>query len=405
MKARRIFAALLAVIILTISTAMLSVSADSGIVNATPEQLAQKMVSKTYNASNGYELNYHMYYSPSYSRAEPAMLILYFHGDAGKGTDGSALFNEKSLLHQLVSDDADRLYKDFQYIVVAPQCPEGESFVELTPAYNGKKHTLVMNAVNELMGETEATETLEDKFLLAGMGSGTAAAFDYMFYNPNKITRIMTIGGSCAPDISASTFASFDISSYIFAEEGNAAIKELDETVQTLAETRLSITYMGKTFDECLDYALSYNEPSLAEWLVKDAYTSKQFRVYTTCNNDGGTISSSPEYVPHDASSVITVTLKPGYIISGAKCNGEELDLSVFKQVENNDKQYTYTITNIKVDQSVSVELTRFADGGKYVKLIDTLIISLSVVSVVLIIAACIVAFVTYMPKRLNKKI
>lgn len=400
MNIKRISAALFAVIIL-ISALSVTVFAAGALDSATAQQLAEKMVAKTYISTTKYELNYRIYYSPTYSSAntdKPAMLILYFHGEGGKGNDNTAQLNEKGLLNQLVSDGADALYKDFQYIIVAPQCPVEESFTEES-SESQTVPTQVMNAVMELAGEIEATEIILEKHLVAGIGTGANAAFDYAARKTSKVNRLLTVGGSCTPAKTAQVYDA-GVDFFVFAEESNTSIKNLSASIKLLSDVTAPITFVDGTFDDCLDYALSYTEPTIADWAIKDTYTSRRFKISTSCNNEGGKISASPASVTYGSGAKVTLTLNQGYAITKVTINGVEKDASIFESTKSNKRQYICKLNNITTNQSVSVELSRVTTESERGDFIDGLIVKLSIASAVLVLAAIATLMATYFYKK-----
>lgn len=401
MNIKRISAALFAVIIL-ISALSVTVFAAGALDSATAQQLAEKMVAKTYTSTTKYELNYRIYYSPTYSPAntdKPAMLILYFHGEGGKGNDNTAQLNEKGLLNQLVSDGADALYRDFQYIIVAPQCPTGESFAA-EPSESETVPTQIMNAVMELVGEIEATDIILEKHLVAGIGTGADAAFDYAARKTSKVNRLLTVGGICEPTKIAQVYDS-GVDFFAFAEGSNTSIKKLSANIKLLSDvTATPIMFVDGTFDDCLEHALSYTEPTIADWVIKDTYTSRRFKISTSCNNEGGKISASPASVTYGSGANVTLTLNQGYTITKVTINGVEKDASVFESSKSNKRQFICKLSNITTNQSVSVELSRVTTESERGDFIDGLIVKLSIASAVLVIAAIATLMATYFYKK-----
>ncbi len=351
MNAKKLFSAIAAVFILFSLTGIF----------ATAEVPAQTMEAETFTSSSGYSLNYRIYRSPACSTgADPAMLIIYFHGDGGKGSDNAAQLAEKGVLEALVSKSAEETYKDFPYIVVAPQCPEGESFAASEDGTSAS-HTDVMNAVMELFNKLSAEETTLPKCVVMGVGSGTAAALEYALNMTEKTSRLVAVGGSLEP-LKASQVYDVGVDFLIFAEEGNESMKSLSEKIAVKSDES-PVHFGGSTLDECLDFALGYTNPGIADWVIKDTYISRQFKVSVSCGT-GGSIKAVPDVVTYGSSSVVTVTVGNGYAIDKVLVDGEEAEEGFFAKSTDNGRVYTCTLNDIKSNRSVRVELKQTESAG-----------------------------------------
>lgn len=352
MNTKKLFAAFAAVLILF---SLLSVFAFA-------EVPAQMMEAKTFASSSGYSLNYRIYRSPACSTgADPAMLIIYFHGDGGKGSDNAAQLAEKGVLEALVSKSAEETYKDFPYIVVAPQCPEGESFAASEDGTSAT-HTDVMNAVIELFNELSAPETVLSKCVVMGVGSGTAAALEYALNETEYTSRLVAVGGGLEP-LKASQVYDVGVDFLIFAEEGNESMKSLSDKIAIKSDEESPVHFGGSTFDECLDFALGYKKPGIADWVIKDTYISRQFKVSVSCGS-GGTIKAVPEVVTYGSSSVVTVTVADGYAIDKVLVDGKDAEKDLFAKSGSNGRVYNCTLKDIKNNRSVKVELKKTESSG-----------------------------------------
>lgn len=399
MKIKSVLASLLALIIIA-SLCSVCAYAANDTVPATPEQIAEKLQLSSFTSASGYVINYGIYRSSAYSASDtdkPAMLLLYFHGEDGKGD----LFNEKGLLGLLLADKTDSLYNNFSYIIVAPQCPEGESFAGLTEAGEFAENTELFDAVKGLAANIEATNIVLEKHTVIGVGTGATAAFAYASQNTVKVNRVLTVGGECNESQTAQIYDS-GVDFWCFAENGNKSIKALQERVKSYYDGDLAVNFAGDSLDQCVSAAISMGEPTVPEWVIKDAYTSRKFRVSANCT-DGGKISVSPSYATYGGSASITLTVSPGYIITSANINEEEIDIAEFVRI-GATRQYKYEINDITSDRILSVKLERFSNATSHGKTIDKIMTTLSVVSGVLVVAAITVYVITLVSKREKPK-
>ena len=103
-----------------------------------------------YESDNG--MPYRIYYPANYSEEYAYPVILFLHGAGERGTD-----NEAPLVHVLQGLFNDVLSPVYQSIVIVPQCPEGEQWVN-TPWENGSYDS---DAVGESDALKEALAILE----------------------------------------------------------------------------------------------------------------------------------------------------------------------------------------------------------------------------------------------------
>lgn len=384
MKTERVIAALLAALI----TALLcTVGAFVEGESFDGVSVEDRTKAYTFNAQ-GYELNYRIYYSPAYSSHEnddPAMLILYFHGDGGAGSDNASQLHADGLIERLLSDAAEKCYTEIPYIIVAPQCPEGESFAGEDGA--------VMGAVCELAAELEATEIILDQYIVAGVGSGATAAYAYAVENTNKVRRCLAVGGECdAKSTALAISAGVDV--FAFAEKNNESLSKLQNSVGD-ADGRLSAVYLGNTFEECLAAVLTYVEPSADEWLISDAFFDRSFGISLICNSDGGS-GDAPITARYGASVDFVINANPGYIISKVTVNGSEQSVDIFEKAEGEDNKYVFRMTNITSNQSVAVELQRYTNATSSGAFIDKLMRRFAIAAAVLAAGALCALAVSY---------
>lgn len=375
------FAAFFFAVIFLVSAAFTSVSAASVPTETDGARLLEKMDAKTYKTTTGWDLNYRAYFSSGYDKKvqdKPATLVIYLHNDSGKGSDNTAQLSERGLLNQLVSDSADIMYAQSQYIVVAPQCPADKSFTDGD----------MLTAVNELWQELFATEILVNKCIVIGVGGGADAAFAFANQYATVVSRIVTVGGT--PDkLKAFGALSSGVNMYCFAESTNTAVKELYAHAEAMEEDEfIDVVLTDGDLSASIDAALKADEPSVIEWAVKDSYESRYFAIRARCTEAGGKISSSPVNVKYGGDCSVLLTVNKGYVIDKLIVNTKEEDVSKLTQNANNKNQYTYKISNVTADQTLMVELVAVPDEGGKSDSISGIIIALIVVAAVFVIVA-----------------
>jgi len=324
-------------------------------------RLEEKMEEGTFTLADKSPIQYRIYRSPGYDRKNdkmPAMTVIYFHGDSGKGEGSAAQFKERGFLNQLVSDSADVSYARLPYIVISVQCPEGKSFVNVPTdgsayTFDQAAETELMFMVEQLRQEIFNGETVCEKVVVAGVGSGATAAFDYTCRYTSKVYRCVTAGGVCDP-LKMSTVADSGIYFLTFGEESNTYVKQFAQATES------GITYKAVPGDlgACVEYALAYNEPDITNWATQDAYENRYFKIEVYCTEAGGKISA-PASVKFNGKADVVLTLNKGYSLSKLSIDGEEEKLSQLVQTKNNKNQYTLSLSNVRWNRSVNVELVR----------------------------------------------
>jgi len=109
-----------------------------------------------------------------------------------------------------------------------------------------------------------------------------------------------------------------------------------------------------------LDYAIGYNEPSLTDWLIEEAYQSQLFKLSSFCGKGGFITETTSVTFGEDARFIIRT--EPGFIIDSVTINGAKTDLSVLETNANDPNEFSYTFKNVISDSSISVT---FSNAGQ----------------------------------------
>ena len=392
MRFNRITAMLIALLII-VSAAFSAVSAAGAPTESDGVRISEKMQAKSYMAATGTELNYRIYFSPGYDRRDyekPATLIIYFHNESGKGNDNTTHLAERGLLNQLVSDSADGMFADYQYIVVAPQCPEGKDFTDRE----------IISAVGELREELFATETLISKCIVMGVGTGVNGAVEFGSRYTDHVSRLVAVGGSPDKKVAFGVLTT-GVTMMYFAEASNTYAKDFYDYAEDLGEGGyLDMTFTEGNLSASINAALTQSDPSVTEWAVKDAYESRYFKINVHCTDGAGMISASPDSVRYGGNCSVIITVNKGYVVDRLVVNGNDKPLSELEQSANNKNQYILNLMGVTDEQSVVAELVRVPTSGEKEGLIDSLITYLTVASAVLLAAALAVSALSALKKK-----
>ncbi len=357
--AERICGLVLALVTVLLSLALVSPSASAdGAARATYSQMVEKTVARTLYSADG-NMAYRMYKSPSYTATDdtkPALIILYFHDSGKSGSDNLAQLSENSVLSLLLSEDCDNKYKDFNYIVLAPQCLSGDSWVKSKGSdhsYDPEGETVSMKLAHAIVGEMGATEIVfTDRLVVIGEGDGATAAFDYVCRYPDTVSRFLTVGGMCDGYQLTSVFDVFNITGLAFVPGGDSVVADnYNKTVKLLKDRSrddmMLVDYVDGDLSAAIGAAAAYNEPTVPEWAIAEQYGSIRFLIKSSHNGTGGSITAST-YAPYGGNATFKITLKRGNYIEYLRIDGVNTDLSRLKKADEDGLVYTYTFENVR---------------------------------------------------------
>jgi predicted peptidase len=159
--------------------------------------LLEAMEEKEYQSEDGTKnLKYRMYTPSSYNESNEYGLLVYFHDEEGKGNDNASQLqnhNKTIYLEKVISKAS---YKD-KFFIIAPQCPIGESFSNVTDGKIDATESNMMSLVSELIMNMCDTYSINlAKVLATGVGSGATAVFDAINRNVGLFAGAVVIGGT-----------------------------------------------------------------------------------------------------------------------------------------------------------------------------------------------------------------
>ncbi len=367
-------------VILMLTATLPVVSAADNTATATVEQMIAKTKDLSFSGTL-MDIKYRRYNSLSYTPEEDnikSTLVVYFHDQGAEGDDNKAQLQADSILSHIMSADMEAACKDYNYIVIAPQCPKGQSFTGTT----GKDYkftpnaSAVMSTVKELVDEISMTNVVfEDRIVVMGTGTGATAAYDFFCRYPTYVTRVMSVGGYCDANAVAVAERAKGKAFRVVAPKGDSAALENARTLKSKMDSADFVAnfeyyeYDGNTAN-ALKQALAFNEPYITQWAVAENYASGGFTF--SCNaSEGGTVSPKVANVGFNGAVMINITQNEGYKISSVKVNNQSIPLDALKQGAN-PNVYTYNVLNIKQDTVVEVDFSIATTmGGKYDTVID----------------------------------
>lgn len=256
----------------------------------------------SYSNSELYEhaLPYRYYLPVNYDSEKEYPILMYLHGAGRRGTDNSnQLNNPKPLFDRLLN--AENINK-YQCIIVAPQCPSGEQWVD-TPWGNGSYSIDNVPVSDELSMAKDIILEFENKFnvdtnrvYIAGQSMGGYGTWDMIMRNPNMFAAAIPQCAAGDPSIAGKlkTMA-------IWAHHGEAdttvplsGSREMVDAIKKAGSTNIRYTQYPNIGHEV--QVETFKDEDLLEWLfsksldtnasVNDNYTYLRINDVIIRNSD-----------------------------------------------------------------------------------------------------------------------
>ncbi len=395
------FTAFAFAVIMCISLAF--VAADAYICTPADDvTVAKKMVSKKTVAKNGTVIEYDMYNSPSFNPADDSKestVILCF-AENGK--------QRSELVSLLVSEMADKQYSKYYYTVVNVRVPADQKWVDTDEEHGSydvaeTPVTPAMEAMPEVILDIKAVGFPARKIIVAGIGSGGTAAWDFALRNPAEVSHLITVGASVDTESFEGLIAN-DVKAFAYVGTADASRAQAHKVMQSNARSAgygsLVVETVGGDFNECLSTVMTKkDDPSVTDWIIEQSYQTRFFTVRSSVIGEGSITPTQQAY--YGTSKVFNITVKKGYTVTGLAIDGKATPITELKNpvtAENGELSYTYTFTNITSERSITVTVKKASSamlGGS-----SLLTVSLSVC----LLAAAAAALVFFFCKQKEEK-
>ena len=143
---------------------------------------------------------YRLYYPENYSEDYAYPVVMFLHGAGERGTD-----NEATLIHVLQDWFNDLESPIYQSIVIVPQCPEGEQWVN-TPWENGSYDSVAVgesDAIKEALSILELICTTDsvnmNRIYVSGISMGGYGTWNLLMNHSDLFAAGMPICGAADP--------------------------------------------------------------------------------------------------------------------------------------------------------------------------------------------------------------
>lgn len=176
---------------------------------------------RTFQSKTG-ELKYRLLEPKGYDAAQKYPLVIFFHGAGERGSD-----NARQLVHGMANFASDEIRAKYPAFVVAPQCPEGQQWVNVP--WSAEKHTLPKTPSESLQLSFELLDALQKEFSIddrriyvTGLSMGGFATWDALQRKPDYFAAAAPI---CGGGDTAGAKAIAHVPVWVFHGDSDTAVK------------------------------------------------------------------------------------------------------------------------------------------------------------------------------------
>ncbi len=256
-------------------------SLESGDSQPVSQPAPDGPIQLVFTDSQGYKLPYCLYLPADMEEGVSYPLVLFLHGAGERGSGNLAQTNDTGIIPSLTEA---AFYAEHPCIILAPQCPEGEQWVD-TPWAEGSYSvadtpvSAALSAVTELLAKTcEEYPADPARLYAAGVSMGGYGAWDMLLRNPDVFAAAVILCGAGDPSAAESVK---HIPVWLF--HGS-----LDEEVppsgsREMAAALIAAGASDVRYREYPEYGHwiwlgAYEEPGLLPWLFSQSKEKAQAR-------------------------------------------------------------------------------------------------------------------------------
>jgi predicted peptidase len=195
-------------------------------------------------------LDYLLYLPPDYENQAAWPLILFLHGAAERGRDIQQV--KQNGLPQLIEQG-----KDFAFIVVSPQCPEGEAWVWKLESLSGLLDEIVAQYKVDL-----------DRIYVTGLSMGGFGTWALAAYQPQRFAAIMPICGGGEPT-SMPRLKRLPVWAFHGAKDEVVPIKRTQQLVDALEAVNGNVQFTVYPDQAHDSWTITYANPESYKWLLE----------------------------------------------------------------------------------------------------------------------------------------
>lgn len=305
---------------------------------------------------SGNRMPYRILLPIDYDCSKKYPLLIFLHGSGERGND-----NEAQLKHGSSLFLQEETRKNFQAIVVFPQCPSGESWSNMESDSTGKwefpftqEPNKQMKLLSGLLSELKVNNCIDaDKIYLGGLSLGAFGTLEWIAREPNQFAAAFPIcggGNTLLTSIYGSKIPTWffhgDADNVVPASYSRELVKKIKDEKGNVRYTE----YPGVGHDS---WNNAFKEPELLSWLLENkkfdptkisvttAFSPQKMQTHTYFN-DGKDKLELDIYLPEiqNPADKIPVVL---YVHGGGFSGGNRIDPLISKLgIEMNMAGYAF---------------------------------------------------------------
>jgi len=318
-----------------------------GINKLTAQESIRAFQKREFLDNKGIKMPYRILLPIDYDCSKKYPLLVFLHGSGERGED-----NEAQLKHGANLFLQEETRKNFQAIVVFPQCPNGESWSSMESDSTGKwdfpftkEPSRQMKLLQGLLNEVMVNNCVDErKVYLGGLSMGAFGILEWMAREPNRFAAAFPICGGGNTLLTA--IYGSKIPTWFFHGDADAVVpvqysRELVEKIKAEKGNVQYTEYPGVGHDS---WNNAFKEPNLLSWLLKNtipdpaehkinpSFVSQKMQTLTYFN-DGRDKLELDLYLPdiQDTEKRIPLIL---YVHGGGFSGGNRLDPLISKMAE-----------------------------------------------------------------------
>lgn len=223
---------------------------------------------RKFEGVDGKKLNYRLLRPKGYDAKKSYPLVLFFHGAGERGSD-----NKIQLVHGMNEFAADEIMEKYPAFVIAPQCPEGQQWVDVP--WSADSHTMPKDPAEPLRLSLDLVAALQKEFSIdksriyvTGLSMGGFGAWDAIQRKPELFAAAVSVcgGGDAA---FAEKIKDIPVWAFHGAEDGAVKPKRSRDMIAALKKAGGSPKYTEYEKVGHNSWEKAYGDSKMYEWLFE----------------------------------------------------------------------------------------------------------------------------------------
>lgn len=230
----------------------------------------ERFQARSFQGKGGISLPYRIHIPSSYKAGTPIPIVLALHGSGERGDNNTAQLTSNRLATAWVADSVQAKHPS---IIVAPQCPLSDSWVDYYKPVNSVAIRPSLGKVVELLDSLEKEFTLDlNRLYVVGLSMGGFASWELLARYPGRFAAAVPICGAgdttkAALMKTTPIWAFHGSADNVVAVVGSRTMIAALKKVGTVPEPKYT-EYAGVGHDS---WTQAMRDPNLVPWLYAQA--------------------------------------------------------------------------------------------------------------------------------------